>query len=92
MWGDWGGEDLKAKNIRQTELLVDLRAAILQIGRHFQSLSSTDDSIVSICQHFLSAIVSLLCLILCYIYWFDYKVGICMQSWNLHAKLAFAET
>ncbi|XP_022092365.1 small G protein signaling modulator 3 homolog isoform X4 [Acanthaster planci] len=31
-------EDLKAKNIRQTELVSDLRESILQIGRHFQSI------------------------------------------------------
>lgn len=29
-------DDLRNKNIRQTELLVDLREAILQVGRHFQ--------------------------------------------------------
>ncbi|XP_076448737.1 small G protein signaling modulator 3-like isoform X2 [Babylonia areolata] len=39
----WGGglddeDGGKAKNIKQTELLVDLREAILQIARHFQSL------------------------------------------------------
>ncbi|KAJ8037117.1 Small G protein signaling modulator 3-like [Holothuria leucospilota] len=32
------GTDLKAKNIRQTELVSDLRDAVLQIGRHFQSI------------------------------------------------------
>ncbi|KAB7496892.1 Small G protein signaling modulator 3-like protein [Armadillidium nasatum] len=31
-------EHLRHKNIRQTELLVDLREAILQVGRHFQSI------------------------------------------------------
>ncbi|XP_033630049.1 small G protein signaling modulator 3 homolog isoform X2 [Asterias rubens] len=31
-------DDLKAKNIRQTELVSDLRESILQIGRHFQSI------------------------------------------------------
>lgn len=31
-------QDLRNKNIRQTELLVDLREAILQVGRHFQSV------------------------------------------------------
>ncbi|XP_071486409.1 small G protein signaling modulator 3 homolog [Diadema antillarum] len=30
--------DLKAKNIRQTELVSDLREAIQQIGRHFQAI------------------------------------------------------
>ncbi|RZF38283.1 hypothetical protein LSTR_LSTR009006 [Laodelphax striatellus] len=28
-------EDIKSKNIRQTEILVDLREAILQVARHF---------------------------------------------------------
>ncbi|XP_077979696.1 small G protein signaling modulator 3 homolog [Glandiceps talaboti] len=35
---DEKAEDLKAKNIRQTELVSDLREAILQVGRHFQSI------------------------------------------------------
>ncbi|XP_060572376.1 small G protein signaling modulator 3 homolog [Ruditapes philippinarum] len=38
LWGDTDDEFGKAKNIRQTELLVDLREAILQVARHFQSL------------------------------------------------------
>lgn len=33
---DCSSNDLRNKNIRQTELLVDLREAILQVGRHFQ--------------------------------------------------------
>lgn len=33
---DQNADDLRNKNIRQTELLVDLREAILQVGRHFQ--------------------------------------------------------
>lgn len=40
LWGERMASDdadLKAKNIRQTELLVDLRDAILQIARHFQN-------------------------------------------------------
>lgn len=31
-------DDAKCKNIRQTELLVDLREAILQVARHFMNL------------------------------------------------------
>lgn len=31
-------EDIKSKNIRQTEILVDLREAILQVARHFMSM------------------------------------------------------
>ena len=42
----WGSglddEDEKAKNVRQTELLVDLREAILLIARHFQSLDPSN--------------------------------------------------
>lgn len=40
LWGDGATEAdrTKAKNIIQTELLVDLRNAILQLARHFQSL------------------------------------------------------
>ncbi|XP_041363349.1 small G protein signaling modulator 3-like isoform X2 [Gigantopelta aegis] len=36
----------KAKNIHQTELLVDLREAILQIARHFQSLDPKNNKVV----------------------------------------------
>ncbi|XP_055874736.1 small G protein signaling modulator 3-like isoform X4 [Biomphalaria glabrata] len=47
----WGGsneeEDFgKAKNIRQTELLVDLREAILQVARHFQSLDPKNSKVI----------------------------------------------
>ncbi|KAK4303770.1 hypothetical protein Pmani_024242 [Petrolisthes manimaculis] len=35
---DRSGDDLRNKNIRQTELLVDLREAILQVARHFQGV------------------------------------------------------
>ncbi|XP_045214522.2 small G protein signaling modulator 3-like isoform X3 [Mercenaria mercenaria] len=39
LWGENDDDEFgKAKNIRQTELLVDLREAILQVARHFQSL------------------------------------------------------
>ena len=31
-------DDMRSKNVRQTEVLVDLREAVLQIGRHFQVL------------------------------------------------------
>uniref|UniRef100_T1PHB3 Small G protein signaling modulator 3 n=1 Tax=Musca domestica TaxID=7370 RepID=T1PHB3_MUSDO len=33
--GDNGTEEVKNKNIRQTEILVDLREAILKVARHF---------------------------------------------------------
>jgi hypothetical protein len=39
--GDEGGseeERIRNKNIRQTELLVDLREAVLQVARHFTAL------------------------------------------------------
>nr|KAG5709500.1 hypothetical protein BaRGS_023182 [Batillaria attramentaria] len=48
LWGN-GQEDEdggKAKNIRQTELLVDLREAILQIARHFQSLDPKNNKVI----------------------------------------------
>ncbi|XP_033125705.1 small G protein signaling modulator 3 homolog isoform X2 [Anneissia japonica] len=38
-------EDLKAKNIRQTELITDLREAILQLGRHFQQIDPKNTKI-----------------------------------------------
>jgi hypothetical protein len=48
LWGDTDDEFGKAKNIRQTELLVDLREAILQVARHFQSLDPKNVKVVSI--------------------------------------------
>lgn len=48
LWGEPEEDDLgKAKNIRQTELLVDLREAILQIARHFQSIDPKNNKLVS---------------------------------------------
>lgn len=48
LWGDQEDDDFgKAKNIKQTELLVDLREAILQIARHFQSLDPKNNKVVS---------------------------------------------
>ncbi|XP_067876000.1 small G protein signaling modulator 3 [Heterodontus francisci] len=38
-------EALKAKNIKQTELVADLREAILQVARHFQCLDPKNCSI-----------------------------------------------
>ncbi|OXU22236.1 hypothetical protein TSAR_016879 [Trichomalopsis sarcophagae] len=35
---DESGDDVKCKNIRQTEILVDLREAVLQVARHFINL------------------------------------------------------
>lgn len=40
-------EALKAKNIKQTELVADLREAILQVARHFQCVDPKSFSIVS---------------------------------------------
>lgn len=48
LWGDGEEDDGKAKNIRQTELLVDLREAILQVARHFQSLDPKNTRVVGI--------------------------------------------
>lgn len=39
--------DLKAKNIHQTELVSDLREGIQQIGRHFQAIDPKNAKIVS---------------------------------------------
>lgn len=44
---DENGGDLKAKNVRQTELVSDLKDAVLQIGRHFQSIDPKNAKIVS---------------------------------------------
>ena len=41
-------ESSKAKNIHQTELLVDLREAILQVARHFQSIDPKNNKVVSL--------------------------------------------
>lgn len=39
LFGDENNEDdIKSKNIRQTEILVDLREAILQVSRHFMAV------------------------------------------------------
>lgn len=49
LWGENEDDDFgKAKNIRQTELLVDLREAILQVARHFQSLDPKNSRVVSL--------------------------------------------
>lgn len=48
LWGENDDDEFgKAKNIRQTELLVDLREAILQVARHFQSLDPKNIKVVS---------------------------------------------
>lgn len=49
LWGDnEQSEDGKAKNVKQTELLVDLRAAILKIGNYFQSVDPSNTHVVCI--------------------------------------------
>ncbi|XP_064629601.1 small G protein signaling modulator 3-like isoform X2 [Lineus longissimus] len=46
LWGETDEEDSsKAKNIKQTELLVDLREAILQVARHFQSIDPKNNKV-----------------------------------------------
>ncbi|OXB71530.1 UNVERIFIED_CONTAM: hypothetical protein H355_011451 [Colinus virginianus] len=45
--GDDDLEALKAKNIKQTELVADLREAILQVARHFQCVDPKNCSIVN---------------------------------------------
>lgn len=50
VWASPGDDDLealKAKNIKQTELVADLREAILQVARHFQCVDPKNCSIVS---------------------------------------------
>jgi hypothetical protein len=41
-------EALKAKNIKQTELVADLREAILRVARHFQCTDPKNCSVVSV--------------------------------------------
>lgn len=36
--GDSTDEDIKSKNVRQTEIMVDLREAILKVARHFLTI------------------------------------------------------
>uniref|UniRef100_A0A6A7G6W9 Small G protein signaling modulator 3 homolog n=1 Tax=Hirondellea gigas TaxID=1518452 RepID=A0A6A7G6W9_9CRUS len=50
---DAAAEQTRSKNVRQTELLVDLREAVLQVARHFQSIEP------SLCQVSLSPDYSL---------------------------------
>lgn len=45
--GDADDDTGKAKNVRQTELIVDLREAILQLGRHFQAIDPENGKVVS---------------------------------------------
>lgn len=40
-------EALKAKNIKQTELVADLREAILRVAHHFQCTDPKNCSVVS---------------------------------------------
>lgn len=40
-------EALKAKNIKQTELVADLRDAIMRVARHFQCTDPKNCSVVS---------------------------------------------
>ncbi|XP_043924287.1 small G protein signaling modulator 3 isoform X2 [Protopterus annectens] len=45
LFGDDDAEALKAKNIKQTEVIADLREAILQVARHFQCTDPKNCSI-----------------------------------------------
>lgn len=38
LFGESENDDLKCKNIKQTELLVDLREAIMKVCRHFLTI------------------------------------------------------
>lgn len=42
-------EAMKAKNIKQTELVADLREAILRVARHFQCTDPKNCNVVSLC-------------------------------------------
>ncbi|XP_071873185.1 small G protein signaling modulator 3 homolog isoform X2 [Bombus fervidus] len=44
-------DDAKSKNIRQTEILVDLREAVLQVARHFINVDPKLNSIVLIADY-----------------------------------------
>ncbi|XP_068958969.1 small G protein signaling modulator 3 isoform X2 [Petaurus breviceps papuanus] len=46
LFGDEDLEALKAKNIKQTELVADLREAILQVARHFQCVDPKNGSVI----------------------------------------------
>lgn len=39
---------MKAKNIKQTELVADLREAILRVARHFQCTDPKNCNVVSL--------------------------------------------
>ena len=41
-------EAMKAKNIKQTELVADLREAILRVARHFQCADPKNCNVVSL--------------------------------------------
>ncbi|XP_074127885.1 small G protein signaling modulator 3 isoform X1 [Sminthopsis crassicaudata] len=45
LFGDEDLEALKAKNIKQTELVADLREAILQVARHFQCVDPKNGAV-----------------------------------------------
>nr|XP_028683517.1 small G protein signaling modulator 3 isoform X14 [Macaca mulatta] len=47
LFGEDDLEALKAKNIKQTELVADLREAILRVARHFQCADPKNCSVVS---------------------------------------------
>nr|XP_055108737.1 small G protein signaling modulator 3 isoform X2 [Symphalangus syndactylus] len=47
LFGEDDLEALKAKNIKQTELVADLREAILRVARHFQCTDPKNCSVVS---------------------------------------------
>ncbi|XP_017773688.1 PREDICTED: small G protein signaling modulator 3 homolog [Nicrophorus vespilloides] len=48
LFNESGEDDIKCKNIKQTEIMVDLREAILQIARHFLQLDPKMSSEISL--------------------------------------------
>lgn len=47
--GDERSEDAKSKNIRQTEILVDLRETVLQVARHFMNVDPKVNNTILLC-------------------------------------------
>lgn len=43
--------DIKSKNIKQTEILVDLKDAILQVGHHFKSIDPKFNKVILIADY-----------------------------------------
>lgn len=87
LWGNGlDDEDGKAKNIKQTELLVDLREAILQIARHFQSLDPKNCKVVRqpvfVCFCLNTSFIS------CDKFWVTLAGYGCSSCWNISTSVS----